>query len=207
MAQAIEHVVLNKTKEITQANTFYSLSCDEVTLVDCQSWINVHGYVVRDWKQNLLLLTLERVVEGGRTLLVLSSMLHVLMEVAQRKINREGMITFGADLVSTFKAAKSNILVQLITKHKPFVVGVHCVAHCTNLVVQTLTNFEVMKHVEDALATPCPYFSSSAKPTLEFHKFATCLESKGNHIIRNIKTRWVSMFRPTKRVLRNANLW
>lgn len=98
MAQAIEHVVLNKTKEITQADTFYSLSCDEVTLVDCQSWINVHGYVVRDWKQNLLLLTLERVVEGGITLLVLSSMLHVLMEVAQRKINREGMITFGADL-------------------------------------------------------------------------------------------------------------
>lgn len=73
-------------------------------------------------------------------------------------------------------------------------------AHCTNLVVQTLTNFEVMKHVEDVLATPCPYFSSSPKPTLEFHKFATSLESKGNQIIRNINTRWISMFRPTKRV-------
>lgn len=37
IAQAIEHVVLNKTKEIMQADTFFNLSCDEVTSVDCQS--------------------------------------------------------------------------------------------------------------------------------------------------------------------------
>lgn len=48
MAQAIERVVLNKTKEIVQAATFFSLSCDEVTLVDYQSWISVHGDVLRD---------------------------------------------------------------------------------------------------------------------------------------------------------------
>lgn len=64
IAQAIEHVVLNKTKEIMQADTFFNLSCDEVTSVDCQSWISVHAYVVRDWKQIPLLLTLERVNEG-----------------------------------------------------------------------------------------------------------------------------------------------
>ena len=39
MAQAIECVVLNKTKDIMQVTTFFSLSCDEVTSVDCQSWI------------------------------------------------------------------------------------------------------------------------------------------------------------------------
>lgn len=67
MSQTIEHVMLNKTNKIMQVVTFFSLSCDEVTLVDCQSWINAHGYVVRDWKRVLLLLTLERVVEGGTT--------------------------------------------------------------------------------------------------------------------------------------------
>jgi hypothetical protein len=48
MAQAIGSVVLNKTKEIVQAATFFSLSCNEVTLVYYQSWISVHGDVLRD---------------------------------------------------------------------------------------------------------------------------------------------------------------
>lgn len=53
MVEAIEQMVLHKTKEIVQVATFFNLSCDEVTLVDCQSWISVHGYVVRDWKHIL----------------------------------------------------------------------------------------------------------------------------------------------------------
>ena len=65
MAEAIERVVLKKTKEVMQAATFFNLSCDEVTSVDCQSWISVHGYLVRDWKRIHVLLTLERIVEDG----------------------------------------------------------------------------------------------------------------------------------------------
>lgn len=37
MVQTIEHVMLNKTKEIMQVVTLFSLSCNEVTLIDCQS--------------------------------------------------------------------------------------------------------------------------------------------------------------------------
>lgn len=39
--------------------------CDEVTLIDFQSWISVHSHVLVDWKCIPILLTLERVVEGG----------------------------------------------------------------------------------------------------------------------------------------------
>ena len=47
---------------------FFSLSCGKViTCIDFQSWICIHGYVVIDWKHVPVLLTLEKVVDGGTT--------------------------------------------------------------------------------------------------------------------------------------------
>ena len=40
MENALKHVVLNKTKEVMLNATFFSLSCDDVTLVGSQAWIN-----------------------------------------------------------------------------------------------------------------------------------------------------------------------
>jgi len=42
----------------------YSPSIDEVTTLDCQSWLVVH--IVDGWKCISILLTLEQVVNGGR---------------------------------------------------------------------------------------------------------------------------------------------
>ena len=47
-------------------------------------------------------------------------------------------------------------------------VGIHCMAYQTNLVVQTLYDFEVVKYVEDLLALLCSSFNFSPKLTLEF---------------------------------------
>ena len=55
--------------------------------------------------------------------------------------------------------------------------------------------------MEDLLATLYFYFSSSPKCTLDFQKLIACLESKGIKIPINVKTRWISMLEPTKRVL------
>lgn len=40
MENALKHVVLNKTKEVMLNATFFSLSCDGVTLVGSQARIN-----------------------------------------------------------------------------------------------------------------------------------------------------------------------
>lgn len=64
MAKAIEYVVLRVIKEVMYNTIIFSLSCDDITSFDCQSWINVHGYIVRDWKCIALLFALKRVVEG-----------------------------------------------------------------------------------------------------------------------------------------------
>ena len=48
MAESIHRVVMEKTKEILEATRYVAVTCDEVTTVNCQSWISIHDYVVRD---------------------------------------------------------------------------------------------------------------------------------------------------------------
>jgi hypothetical protein len=64
MAETIERVVMNKTKDVIQSANLLSLSYDEVT-VDCQSQSSVLDYIAREWKWILLILTLEKFLEGS----------------------------------------------------------------------------------------------------------------------------------------------
>jgi len=59
MVRAMHHVVLKQMKVVLQQTKFISISCDEVTTLDNQSWIFVHVYVVENWRRILVLLNLE----------------------------------------------------------------------------------------------------------------------------------------------------
>jgi hypothetical protein len=45
------------------------------------------------------------------------------------------------------------------------------------------------------------YFNHNPKRHLEFSKLTNVMETKGNKILRNIKTRWTSMINPNKWVV------
>ncbi len=51
---------------ISKAN-FVVVNADDMTTIDAREWIGIHGYVMRNWKCVLVLLTLEK-VEVGATL-------------------------------------------------------------------------------------------------------------------------------------------
>ena len=42
---------------------FFSITCDEVTTLDIQSWISIHTYICENWTK-MPLLSLECVVDG-----------------------------------------------------------------------------------------------------------------------------------------------
>jgi hypothetical protein len=46
-------------------SSFLSISINEVTTINNQSWISIHCYVVEGWGWVPILLTLEQLVEGG----------------------------------------------------------------------------------------------------------------------------------------------
>ncbi len=65
MVVAMHDVILKQIVLLVQQARFISFSCDEVTTLNNQSWIYVHGYVVDNWHKVPILLNLERIVDGG----------------------------------------------------------------------------------------------------------------------------------------------
>jgi hypothetical protein len=78
--------------------------------------------------------------------------------------------------------------IQIQCQYVPFVVkGMHCMAHQTNLVVQTLSNLPLVFCIENLLQYLCGYFNHSPKRHLE--KLTKIMETNDNKILPDIKTR------------------
>jgi hypothetical protein len=83
---------------------------------------------------------------------------------------------------------------------------VHCgflcmQSHRTNLAIKSLSGLPVVNRIEDLLQTLHSYFARSPKRHLEFVKLAEVLQTKGLKILKQVKTRWLSMMSPAIRVM------
>jgi ribosomal 50S subunit-associated protein YjgA (DUF615 family) len=74
-------------------------------------------------------------------------------------------------------------------------------AHCINLAMQTLSKLPLMSHLENLLQTLHSYFAHSPKRHLNFIKLEKFMCTRRNKILQNVKTRWISMFNPTKKMI------
>jgi hypothetical protein len=135
MATNMHEVVMNKIRNLVQSVQFISLSCDEVTTCDQQSWVLIHAYVVQGWQKNLLLLSLQQVVDGATSNNLKCILVDVLVlygDLTQESIASK-LITFGVDGMSVFQGVRIGVTFQLKTQIVLFMIGVHCMSHCTNL--------------------------------------------------------------------------
>jgi hypothetical protein len=78
---------------------------------------------------------------------------------------------------------------------------VHCMAHRCNLAFKTLSQLDIMSHIEGLLKNSHAYFKHSPKRHLEFVKLADVMETKGLKLLKNVKTRWVSLIEPLRSVI------
>ena len=203
IAECVHVVVQNRVKLALQEYQFFSLTCDEVTTVDYQTWISVHVYVVKDYVCVPLLLTLERVTGGTGSDNLTRVLLDVLWEVGglTREQIREKLLCFGADGAAVFHGVRGGVTVQLQQEFAPFLIGVHCSGHKTNLAMHVVSKTAIVSKGESLLSALHAYFSKSPKKSLEFSKLAEIMETKGLKILKHCKTRWVGMLAPLKRVL------
>ncbi len=58
-------VVLSKMLFMILEGNFVTVNVDEVTVVDAEQWINIHGYVMHNQKHVPILLTVEKVEMGA----------------------------------------------------------------------------------------------------------------------------------------------
>jgi hypothetical protein len=82
------------------------------------------------------------------------------------------LICFGANGVNVFQSTKNGVTKQIKEFYAFHSIGVHCVAHHTNLVMQTLLGLPLVIQLENLLQTLHSYFAHSHKRHLEFTKLA-----------------------------------
>jgi hypothetical protein len=78
---------------------------------------------------------------------------------------------------------------------------VHCHVHKIILAVKTLSQLPVVHAVEELMRASYAYFSHSPKKYNEYKNFASTIDTKGLKIIKNVKTRWLSLLEPMKRIM------
>ncbi len=83
------------------------------------------------------------------------------MEIANK------LVYLGENGVNVFQGVKVGVTTQLMTKHVPYVNGVHCMAHHTNLVVWTLGGLSLVTKIESLLSFTYNYFAHSPKQHTE----------------------------------------
>ncbi len=93
--------------------------------------------------------------------------------------------------------------------HKPsnefFSMGVHCVVHWINFAIQSLSNLTLFVQLEVFMGNLHSYFSCFPKWHLEFLKLVA-METKGNTILKNVKTLWMSILDPLRRIMAKYKL-
>ncbi len=203
MSEHMHGCVLSALKSAVQSAFYIAISADEVTAVDNTGWIGVHVYTVERWEMIPHLLHLSLLGEDGGT----DHLTNVIMDalVDEGGLTREEIaskvVCFGADGVSTFQGAKNGVTTQIKEKWSPFSINIHCTSHRLNLAVQTLSNFPMISRLESMMASVYTYFCRSNKKGAELQKLVALMETKGNKMLRNVTTRWISMRSPAMRVL------
>ncbi len=99
--------IQNAIVKAIQSARFIAYPCDEVTTIDNDSWICVHAYMVDSWIKVLILLCVERVMDGygfnNLTEIIMSTLMKggaLIKEDVTKKL------CFGVDGPFVFKGVK-----------------------------------------------------------------------------------------------------
>ncbi len=152
MADYMSKQVLKQIQIIFVKASFF-LSANEVITVDNQSWVLVHAYVMHAWKKIHILFTLQLVAEGGNANNLIVIIIQVFMQLGGliQEDSTKRLICFGANGASIFQGYRTNVTFQLKEKFALCMMGQHCMAHQTNIVVQVLSNLPMVAKLEDLL--------------------------------------------------------
>ncbi len=64
MVEAVHNLMLWTINVVIYKTLFISMNCDEATIVNNQSWLSIHLYVINGWKWVPILLNLQRVLDS-----------------------------------------------------------------------------------------------------------------------------------------------
>jgi hypothetical protein len=164
----MHNIVVIATKVAIHATMYIVVICNEMMMIDIESWIKIHTYLVEGFKCIPILLNLERLVNGGTvknfTNMILKSMM-VNGGLTMEDISSKQFFLVLMWVV-VFTNVHSGVTTQITKKAGPFMLTIYCVAHQTNPSMQTFFMQPLVHKLEGLLQATHTYFSSSPKKHL-----------------------------------------
>ncbi len=110
----MHHIIMESKKVAIQKAKYIIVSCDEVTIIDNQSWCSVHAHIIDGFKRVPLLLNLERLLGGGTLNNFIVLILKSLMEYGGLTIEHvvSKLTCFASNKVAMFMNIQTNIVTQ-----------------------------------------------------------------------------------------------
>jgi hypothetical protein len=114
-AESFYNIVQRRTKLVVSGAKYLSLSCDEVSTVDNQSWISIHAYVLVNWKRVPLLLSLERLTEGSTAASITKVIVNALVRDGGLSVQDicDKLVCFGSDGALVLQGKRNGVTVQI----------------------------------------------------------------------------------------------
>lgn len=192
----------NIVEKIQRAN-YFSVSLDEVTANDLTQWLGMHIYVVVNCERVPLYLCMQKFDN--------SSNANVITEMVIRALHTHGglsrediakkCVCVGCDGASVLQGCRSGVCMQLELSYAPFMVGIHCMAHRTNLAGRILSDVQLVSKIEALVHSTYTYFARSPKRWNEF-KMEAEGKTNGLRLLRDVETRWISLYKPCLRLFK-----
>jgi hypothetical protein len=98
-----------------------------------------------------MLLSLQSVVDGSNATnltIVITQTIFINKGISNLDFISKKVMSFGGDGVSIFEGCCIGVIIQFRYQFAPFMIGVHWMAHETNLVVQTFFILPMVNHLE-----------------------------------------------------------
>jgi hypothetical protein len=92
-------------------------------------------------------------------------------------------MSFVSNGVNVFQVMRHGVIRQIQDKFVLHLEGIHYMTHHTNLVVETLFQIPIVKHIKDLFKSFYSFFFHNPKRHLEFLKLANLMKVKGNKIL------------------------
>jgi hypothetical protein len=92
-------------------------------------------------------------------------------------------VCLGIDGAFAFQNIRSVVIVLRTIEQAPYLIGIHYMAHITNLVVQNLSTMPMVSKLENLLQALYSFFFTSPKHHLEFTKLTDIVDIEGLKVL------------------------
>jgi hypothetical protein len=93
------------------------------------------------------------------------------------------LMSFVSNSVNVFQVMRHGVIRQIQDKFVLHLECIHYTTHHTNLMVETLFQIPIVKHIKDLFKPFYSFFFHNPKKQLDFLKLANLMKVKGNKIL------------------------